>query len=75
MEVRKTKFEFQQTQGKYFIPHIFQPLLYWYQTFFLCGAQSSRDREANLCHLLHKLIGFYNRDGNCLQRGTDWIFK
>jgi hypothetical protein len=23
----------------------------------------------------HKLIGFYNRDGKCLQRGTDWVFK
>jgi hypothetical protein len=21
------------------------------------------------------LKGFYNRDENCLQRGTDWIFK
>ena len=29
----------------------------------------------DLCHLEHKLIGFYNRDGKCLQRGTDWGFK
>jgi len=28
-----------------------------------------------LCHLQHKLIGFYNRDEKCLQRGTDWGFK
>jgi len=28
-----------------------------------------------LCHLQHKLIGFYNRDEMCLQRGTDWAFK
>jgi hypothetical protein len=28
-----------------------------------------------LCYLQHKLIGFYNRDGKCLQRGTDWGFK
>jgi hypothetical protein len=28
-----------------------------------------------LCHLHHKLIGFYNRDEKCLQRGTDWVFK
>jgi len=28
-----------------------------------------------LCHLQHKLIGFYNPDENCLQRGTDWGFK
>jgi len=24
---------------------------------------------------LHKIIGFYNRDKKCLQRGTDWGFK
>ena len=29
----------------------------------------------DLCHLHHKLIGFYNRDEKCLQRGTDWVFK
>ena len=28
-----------------------------------------------LCHLQHKLIGFYNRDEKCLQRGTDWVCK
>jgi hypothetical protein len=28
-----------------------------------------------LCHLQRKLIGFYNRDEKCLQRGTDWGFK
>jgi len=22
-----------------------------------------------------KLIGFYNQDEKCLQRGTDWVFK
>jgi len=31
--------------------------------------------NSDLCHLHHKLIGFYNRDEKCLQRGTDWIFK
>ena len=29
----------------------------------------------DLCHLQHKLIGFYNRREKCLQRGTDWVFK
>jgi hypothetical protein len=29
--------------------------------------------NSDLCHLQHKLIGFYNRDEKCLQRGTDWI--
>ena len=28
--------------------------------------------NSDLCHLHHKLIGFYNRDENCLQHGTDW---
>jgi len=31
--------------------------------------------NSDLCHLHHKLIGFYNRDEKCLQRGTDWVFK
>ena len=31
--------------------------------------------NSDLCHLQHKLIGFYNRDEMCLQRGTDWVFK
>jgi len=29
----------------------------------------------DLCNLQHKLVGFYNRDEKCLQRGTNWIFK
>jgi hypothetical protein len=29
----------------------------------------------DLCHLHHKLNGFYNRDEKCLQRGTNWVFK
>ena len=31
--------------------------------------------NSDLCHLQHKLIGFYNRGGKCLQRGTNWVFK
>ena len=31
--------------------------------------------NSELCHLQHKLIGFYNRDEKCLQRGTDWVFE
>jgi len=31
--------------------------------------------NSDLCQLQHKLIGFYNRDEKCLQRGTDWVFK
>jgi hypothetical protein len=29
----------------------------------------------DLCSVQHKLIGFYNRDDKCLQRGTDWALK
>jgi len=31
--------------------------------------------NSDFCHLQHKLIGFYNPDEKCLQRGTDWVFK
>ena len=31
--------------------------------------------NSDLCHLQHKLVGFYNQDEKCLQRGTDWGFK
>jgi hypothetical protein len=31
--------------------------------------------NSDLCHLQHKLIGFFNRDEKCLLRGTDWAFK
>jgi len=31
--------------------------------------------NSDLCHLQHKLIGFHKRDGKCVQRGTDWVFK
>jgi hypothetical protein len=31
--------------------------------------------NSDLCHLQHKLIGFYNRDGKCLLCGTNWVFK
>ena len=36
---------------------------------------SSFRTNSDLCHLQHKLIGFYNPDEKCLQRGTDWVFK
>jgi len=31
--------------------------------------------NSDLCHLQHKLIGFYNRDEKSLLRGMDWVFK
>jgi len=30
--------------------------------------------NSDLCHLQHKLIGFYNREEKCLLRGTNWVF-
>ena len=30
--------------------------------------------NSDLCHLQHKLIGFYNRDEMCLLRGTNLVF-
>jgi hypothetical protein len=29
--------------------------------------------NSDCCFTQHKLIGFYNRGGKCLQRGTDWF--
>jgi len=31
--------------------------------------------NSDLCHLQHKLIGFYNREEKCLQRVTDRVLK
>jgi len=31
--------------------------------------------NSDLCHLQHKLIGFYNPVEKYLQRGTNWVFK
>jgi len=31
--------------------------------------------NSDLCHLQHKMIGFYNQNEKCLQRGMDWVFK
>jgi hypothetical protein len=31
--------------------------------------------QTAIISLYDKLIGFYNRDGECLLRGTDWVFK
>ena len=38
------------------------------------GPRASLD-GCDLCHLYHKLIGFYNRVEKCLLRGTNWVFK
>ena len=48
--------------------------LYALPTLYLCVLYLS-EKNSDLCHLQHKLIGFYSRDEKCLQRGTDWVFK
>ena len=48
--------------------------LYVMPTLYLCVFIYLRT-NSDLCHLQHKLIGFYNRDEKCLLRGTNWVFK
>ena len=43
-------------------------------TLYLCVLYFLRT-NSDLCHLQHKLIGFYNRDEKCLLRSTNWFFK
>ena len=43
-------------------------------TLYLCVCIYLRT-NSDLCHLHHKLVGFYNRDEKCLLRGTNWVFK
>ena len=47
--------------------------LYVLPTLYLCVLYLSENSD--LCHLQHKLIGFYNWDEKCLLRGTNWVFK
>jgi len=48
--------------------------LYALPTLYLCVFIYLKT-NSDLCHLQHKLIGFYNRDEKCLQRGADLVFK
>ena len=47
--------------------------LYFLPTLYLCVLYLSENSD--LCHLQHKLIGFYNGEEKYLLRGTDWVFK
>jgi len=47
--------------------------LYALPTLYLCLLYLSENKQRLVSH--HKLIGFYNRDEKCLQRGTNWVFK
>jgi hypothetical protein len=42
---------------------------------FMCFVFIWEKKNGDLCYLQHKLIGFYNRDKKCLERGTDCVFK
>jgi hypothetical protein len=59
--------------GYVMLQHVSHLTIYALPTLYLCVLYLSEDSD--LCHLHHKLIGFYNRDEKCLQRGTDWVFK
>ena len=48
--------------------------LYALPTLYLCVLYLS-EKNSDMWHLQHKLIGFYNRDEKCLQRGKGWVFK
>ena len=48
--------------------------LYALPTLYLCVLYLS-ETNSDLCHLQHKLIGFYNRDEKCLLPSTDCVFK
>jgi hypothetical protein len=48
--------------------------LYVLPTLYLCVLYYLRT-NSDLCHLQHKLIGFYNRDEKFLLRNTNWVFK
>jgi hypothetical protein len=48
--------------------------LYPLPTLYLFVLYLSENKQ-RLVPLQHKLIGFYNRDEKCLQRGKDWVFK
>jgi len=48
--------------------------LYAMSTFYLCVLYLSQNKQRLVPHK-YKLIGFYNWDEKCLQRGTNWIFK
>ena len=48
--------------------------LYVLRTLYLCVCIDLRT-NSDLCHLQHKLIGFYNRDEKYSLLGTNWIVK
>ena len=43
----------------------------WYFCVFCVDLRTNSD----YFRIQHSLVGFYNQDGVCLLRGTEWIFK
>jgi len=58
-----------QATDEYIIRHSKDPIFLAGTTYVFCIYLRT---NSELCHLQLKLIGFYNRDEKCLQRGTDW---
>jgi hypothetical protein len=54
------------------VEHFNSCMLCPYCVYFFCVCLRI---NSNLCHLEHKLIGFYNRDEKCLLCCMDWAFK
>jgi hypothetical protein len=54
------------------VEHFNNCTLFPYYIYVLCIRLRT---NSDLCHLYKKLIGFYNWDEKCLQRGTDWAYK
>ena len=48
--------------------------LYALPTLYLCVLYLS-EKNNDLCHLQHELIGFHNRDEKCSLCGTNWVFN
>jgi len=46
--------------------------LYALPTLYLCVLYLSENKQRLVPQ--QKLVGFYNPDGKCLLRGTDWVF-
>jgi hypothetical protein len=68
----KAEFNILEHTGHVMQNHFNIQKLYALPTLYLCVYLRT---ISDLCHLRYKLIGFYNRDKKCLQRGTDWVFK
>ena len=49
--------------------------LYALPTLYLCVFFIYLRTNSDLCHLQHKLIGFYNTDEKFLLRGSNWVFE